>query len=131
MVERLELQAAFISCVEVLPRLGSMQISLLPHCHQLALSQESIYASTNESHLNECDHTTKCSFGSLRAALNSPLHIKLASGILSFKLRTLSPAPQADVLVPPSDVLENWIDEPSMLILACSFCSCKLTKQDL
>ena len=137
MMERSAELPAFLCCAEILPRLESVQISVLPQGTQFILSQESIYYVDTDSEAqpkmmkgNHC-HITKCLFGPSRVNLTTPLDVRLAGGIIHFKLKTLSQSPQADVVTPPKDVLENFTDEPSSLGLQCSFCSCDLTKQDL
>lgn len=122
----------FLYCVEILPRLKSVQISLLTDYHNLSLSKESIVI-TNPEGRHESqegdsdDHLIKYpSLCSCKLDLTCHSPLQFASGILSLKTKALDPLPSTP---PPYDFLRAC-NNPSAVSLLCGFCNSKLTRPE-
>ena len=109
-------------CWEVLPRLKSVQISLLTDHHRLALTEDCAVITYPEAD----NAAPRGSSSSCKLDLASH-SLQLTNSLLSLKLKTHSPLSSPAV---PRDMLTTCDDSPSLLSLLCGFCNSKLTEPE-
>lgn len=125
--------------VETLPRLQSVQVTLLTTQSRISLRLEGIHTSCNNLAATDCDpgititNTTvlpsQCTYNVdlSQLDLSSFTDVRMAQGVLRLRFKTKS---SPGVVAHPGDFLEDYNDSPpSELALACAFCGLNLTRK--
>ena len=121
--------SVFTYCVETLPRLKSVQVSLLTSQRKLSLTDKSVFISAGGQKTGEdkCMTETECTLDSCQLDLSSCRNVRLVSDVLCLRFNTSIDVQEFSI---PCDVLESTNPQLSEIRLVCAFCGLNVTTPD-